>query len=186
MRRRTLLLIALVTVGALVGIGGLLLLNRSRAGFVSVPTTGAPQPVAIAQVTDFDPFGDNGREGAEIVARAADGDPATAWSTEIYTTPAFGNAKPGVGLIAEPTTTTPIRAVTLTTASGGWSAAVYARPTPGATLTEWGSPIATVTAAEATSTIECRPTAPGEAVLVWFTRLPDSGQLQVSELELLG
>ena len=186
MRRRSLVLIALVTLGALVGIGALLLLNSSRAGFVSVPTTGAPQPVPLAQVTDFDPFGDNGREGAEIVSRAADGDPATAWSTEIYTTPAFGNAKPGVGLIAEPATTTPIRAVTLTTATGGWSAAVYARPTPGATLAEWGSPIATVSAADPTTTIELPATNPGEAVLVWFTRLPDSGQLKVSELQLLG
>ena len=76
--------------------------------------------------------------------------------------------------------------MTLTTATGGWSAAVYARPTPGATLAEWGSPIATVSAADPTTTIELPATNPGEAVLVWFTRLPDSGQLKVSELQLLG
>ena len=48
----------------------------------------------------FDPFGDGEPENDDDVPLSFDGDPATAWSTLSYRgSPAFGNLKPGVGVL---------------------------------------------------------------------------------------
>ncbi|MCX2967962.1 MULTISPECIES: protein kinase family protein [Streptomyces] len=61
-------------------------------------TTGRPVNIASARI--LDPEG-TGRESAEKAALAFDGDPETHWQTLYYRSAAFGNLKPGVGLILD-------------------------------------------------------------------------------------
>ncbi len=58
---------------------------------------GTGEPLAIAEVQDFDPQGD-GRERPDLVAQALT-PPGQSWRTERYATADFGNLKPGVGLL---------------------------------------------------------------------------------------
>ncbi len=63
------------------------------------PVTGAP--LAITAAGDFDPEGDPPEENADLVPRAIDGDPATAWRTSTYRQAALGGIKSGVGLLVD-------------------------------------------------------------------------------------
>lgn len=60
-----------------------------------------PQSLAIQAATDFDPFGTPPEENSEDVGKAIDDDPTTFWNTDAYYGPAFGNLKPGVGLVLD-------------------------------------------------------------------------------------
>ena len=58
--------------------------------------------ISIASADVFDPEGDGEPENDQDVPLAYDSDPATAWSTLTYRgSPAFGNLKPGVGLLLD-------------------------------------------------------------------------------------
>jgi hypothetical protein len=185
-RRITVLLIGALALAALIGIGALLAVSGSSNLLVPNATSAPATPIAIGRVTDFDPFGDNGREGAGSVARTTDGNPTTAWATEIYASPGFGNGKPGVGLIIEPQANRAIRSLTITTLEPGWNAQLYRAPTPASDLAGWGTPVAEIVDAERIETVQVGSTPQPGSVLVWFTRLPPGGQLKVGELELLG
>lgn len=66
--------------------------------------TGDPVAHPFAKVDDFDPEADGGNneENPNLIARAHDGDPATAWTTLRYIgNPALGGLKPGVGLVID-------------------------------------------------------------------------------------
>ncbi|MEU2347669.1 hypothetical protein [Modestobacter sp. NPDC049651] len=66
----------------------------------SSPVAGAPAEVDGVSV--FDPFGDGESENAAKARLAVDGDAGTAWTTLTYRgSPAFGNLKPGVGLLVD-------------------------------------------------------------------------------------
>jgi len=61
-------------------------------------STASASALSISHVVSYDPQGDH-TESAGEVQFATDGDPATAWHTERYTTALFGNlGKEGVGL----------------------------------------------------------------------------------------
>ena len=80
---------------------------------------------------------------------------------------------------------TGVRFVEVETEEGGWSAQVYVADAAGESLSAWGSPRATVDDAEATHRFELgEPPPAGAAVLVWFTRLPESGRVTVSEVRV--
>jgi hypothetical protein len=58
-------------------------------------------PIAPVSVKDFDPQGD-GEENHNEVGLAHNGDPSDAWhTTTYYNSPAFGNLKPGAGLLVD-------------------------------------------------------------------------------------
>ncbi|HEX2191611.1 MAG TPA: hypothetical protein VHH09_00300, partial [Acidimicrobiales bacterium] len=68
----------------------------------------------------YDPFGDGEPENDDDVPLSFDGDPATAWSTVTYRgSPAFGNLKPGVGVLYDLGTEQALAGVTLTTTTPG-------------------------------------------------------------------
>nr|WP_139238379.1 protein kinase family protein [Streptomyces aidingensis] len=58
-----------------------------------------PDPVEIAAVHDFDPWGDG--QDPDAVGNVLDGDPETYWQTKNYFGPGFGNLKEGVGLLLD-------------------------------------------------------------------------------------
>ncbi|WP_167759228.1 protein kinase family protein [Blastococcus sp. TF02A-35] len=85
------------------------------------PADGPTATVSAAQV--FDPFGDGEPENDDEVPLTYDGDPATTWSTLSYRgSPAFGNLKPGVGILYDLGSAQALSGVSL------------ASPVPGATV----------------------------------------------------
>src|SRR3712207_1048803 len=77
----------------------------------------------IAGAEVFDPFGDGEPENVDDIPLTYDGDPASAWSTLTYRgSPAFGNLKPGVGILYDLGQAQQLSGVTV------------ASPVPGATV----------------------------------------------------
>jgi hypothetical protein len=98
---------------AALGLGSWQLADALMHGDTPTDTTGptappgnqgdrpAPEPVAIADATDFDPLPGTGAENPETVPNALDEDPASFWHTDNYYGPGFGNLKPGVGIVLD-------------------------------------------------------------------------------------
>jgi serine/threonine-protein kinase len=138
----------------------------------------------ISGVSDFDPEGDD-EEHPELLDNATDQNAASAWTTEGYDSRDFGGLKDGVGLMMDLLEPSDVSFVELDTEEGGWSAEIYVAETAGATLASWGSPRAAVEDAQAGERIDLGPPPPvGSAVLVWFTRLPESGRVTVDEVRV--
>jgi hypothetical protein len=153
----------------------------------AIPETvqlGNPVPVTTAH--DYDPYGDQG-ENPETIPAVIDDDLATAWRSERYVSTDFGNLKDGVGLWLDVPAGTKVAAVRVRSAEGGWAASVRVANGPVATVDGWGSDRATLAnAAGVTDELVLDRPATGNAVLVWFTRLPPSGVMTVAEVEVIG
>lgn len=122
-------------------------------------------------------------DNAQLAPLAIDGNPATAWRTDWYTTARFGNLYQGTGMLLDmgrPVTITAAR-ITLGAPGARFELRVGARPAL-AGLT----PVAH--AANAGGVVRLRLPAPahGRYVLVWFTRLPadPAGTFQASVYEI--
>ncbi|HET7328164.1 MAG TPA: protein kinase family protein [Nocardioidaceae bacterium] len=75
--------------------------DSEPAGAPTTAQSTPAQPVQIADVTAWDPFGEDG-ENDEQAPLANDGDPTTSWTTLTYYGQAqLGGLKPGVGLILD-------------------------------------------------------------------------------------
>ena len=185
------LLVVLVAVA--LGVAGLLIQgsgtnlfgNPDDGSNTSEAPPAADESVTIARTIDFDPGGGDG-EHAEEAERgdAKDGDQNTSWSTEDYTTPDWGGFdKPGVGLILELDQPTELRTLEFDTPSVGWQAEVYVAEGDPGDLAGWGKPVATFEENDSgTNTVTFDRT--GSAVLLWFTRAGDDGQVTVTEVRL--
>jgi len=146
--------------------------------------SGVGDGVQVASVKDFDPEG-TGTPGENPgqVANVTDGDASTTWSTEHYNSRDFGGAKSGVGLVLTLTESAEVSAVEVDATEGGWSAEIYVGDGSAETLDGWGSAVGSVRDAGTSARIDTDPTR-GDAVLVWFTRLPASGKLRVAEVRV--
>src|SRR5215467_422480 len=146
------------------------------------PTPGAvpAQTLAPVSATAFSPYGSGQGDNGNLAQLAIDGQPATAWHTDWYTTARFGNLYPGTGLLVDmgrPVTITAAR-VTLGRADGAsFQLRVGAAPALASLR-----PVAR--AAGAGGVVHLRLTRPahGRYVLLWFTRLPPgpAGNFQVA------
>jgi len=185
------LLVVLVAVA--LGVAGLLIQGSGTNLFgdpdgESDTTEAAPpadQSVLIAQTIDFDPAGGDGEHPEEAErGDAFDGDPNTSWSTEDYTSPDWGRLnKPGVGLVLELDQPSELRSLEFDTPSVGWQAEVYVADNNPGDLEGWGEPVATFQESDSgTNTVTFDET--GGAVLLWFTRAGDDGQVTVTEVRL--
>jgi putative peptidoglycan lipid II flippase len=95
----------------------------------SAPVAGAPVPVVGQSI--FNPFGDGDPENDDDVPLTVDGDPATAWSTVTYRgSAAFGNLKPGVGVVYDLGDEQSLAGVTITTTTPGATVEVRTGGTP--------------------------------------------------------
>jgi tRNA A-37 threonylcarbamoyl transferase component Bud32 len=164
--------------GASASPNGPSVVNVPGAPLGSVPATLGPLgsalgPVAIADISEFDPSPGNGAENPDALGRLTDGDAATAWTTVCYESK-YLYPKRGVGL--ELGLTGPVAGQRLRIAwpTGPWRVAIYTAAQPGARLEDWGKPLATRGS-----------DAPGDAtfalgdsdhryVLVWLTQLSRS------------
>ncbi len=163
------------------------LLARPAARTVTAPARHAPQQAAHILIpvsaATFDPYGNSqGPGSAQLAQQAIDDNPATAWHTAWYTTAAFGNLKPGTGLLIDmgrPVTITGLK-ITL----GGLPGADFQvrTGTAAASITDTHA-VAQVTDAGAQVDLRLATPARGARyVLLWFTKLPPdaSGTFQAT------
>jgi eukaryotic-like serine/threonine-protein kinase len=140
---------------------------------------------------DYDPAPGDGSERSEAVPLALDGDPTTAWQTERYDTPEFGNIKKGVGLYLDAGRPIVARAMRIVTHKEGWDVRLYvSRDRVPAELGGWtlvgGGEL------DATRKTFGLDTArqPARYYLVWITSLTEGAtggsSAAIAELRLLG
>lgn len=150
-------------------------------------TTVPPGPVGIISTTMYDPAGD-GMENPGEVGLAADGDPRTAWQTLQYKrNAAFGNLKPGVGLIFDLGRSAKIRAVRIQTNEQGTNLEVRVGNAAGLPLSGYRV-VGRASQIGATTEIPLDGSATGQFYLVWFTRLAPVGaffQGDLAEVQFL-
>ncbi len=142
----------------------------------------AGQPIAILSATGLDPQGDGNENNAQA-ARVYDGNPATAWSSEGYSSPAFGGLKKGLGLLLDLGQPTSVSQVAIDLAKGPVDLTVYASTTPGL---DGATVIGTATAASGHVELKAATTMPrAQYVIVWFTKLaPDAPWFRAAIAEI--
>jgi cytoskeletal protein RodZ len=146
----------------------------------AAPPAAAAQTLAPVSATAFGMGGAGQGDNPQDAQQAIDGNAATAWSTDWYTTAQFGNLYPGTGLLLDMG-----RPVTVT------AARIVLGPTPGAGLQiRVGStpalaglpPVAHAANVGGVVSLQLTTPARGRYVLIWFTALPPdpAGTFQAS------
>jgi hypothetical protein len=157
--------------------------DEGPADVVAAPRLGSA--VTVVGAHDYDPLGD-GAESTGDVPFLVDGDVATSWSSEQYENPDFGNLKSGLGIRLDVPPGTEVAGVRIHSAEGGWAAVVMVADAAAESPDEWGPVRAQVAAAQGgVDELAFDRPGSGSVALVWFTRLPPSGDLVVSEIEVL-
>jgi serine/threonine protein kinase len=179
-------LIFLALLGVAAGLVTARLLDHNNGGGGGGSRASGGASPQISTMSDFDPFGTENppHENPEAVRFAYDNLPNTAWQSESYSTRNFGNAKPGVGLIATLSERSSISAVEID-ANAGYDVQIYVSDESADALAGWGSPLETKSNLSDHARIELSPSATGRYVLVWFTNLPESKRLDVSEIRVV-
>ena len=136
---------------------------------VTTPAAAPPRTLTPAAAAAFGPSGGPGDNGG-LARLAIDGNPATAWHTDWYTTARFGNLYPGTGLLVDMG-----RPVTITAAQirlGRAHGASFQLRVGAAPALARLRPVAR--AASVGGVVHLRLTRPahGRYVLLWSTRLP--------------
>jgi hypothetical protein len=134
-------------------------------GSSSAPApAGAPFPILSA--SGFDPQGDNAERNGEA-PRVFDGNPATFWSSEGYSSPAFGGLKKGVGVVVDFGQPRKVSTVSLVlpTASDITVYVSSSRSLAGAT------PVGTSSGKSGAVTVTAPSPATGQYLIVWFTKI---------------
>ncbi|MEP7115228.1 MAG: serine/threonine-protein kinase [Ilumatobacteraceae bacterium] len=124
----------------------------------------------IAQVTTYDPEGDDGQENDELVSRAIDGNPATVWSTLCYASRTLG-VKAGVGIVAD-LGTPAIGTFTVAIASAPYQIQILTAGDGAipAQIADWGPPLKRAVGADPES-VTVSINKPTRYVLVMFKQL---------------
>ena len=152
------------------------------------PSSASSDTVAPARASGaaaFDPFGDNGTENDQLAAAAVDGDPDTAWETEVYGNPDITRVKEGVGLVVELDRPAPIRELLVASPSEGWSASIYAdQSSPGSDLAAWGEPVEQREDIGAGTTRFDLGRREAAAVLIWITRTDQDGRVAIADVNV--
>ncbi|HEY5247209.1 MAG TPA: protein kinase family protein [Dermatophilaceae bacterium] len=148
------------------------------------PQAGAAgaRPIAIVSATGFDPEGDQ-QENNSQAAHVYDGDPATTWSSERYSTAQFGNLKKGVGILLDLGQPTSVHQVTLELAKGPVDVTVYAATGPSL---QGAAVVGSASAASGQVQLKAASAMPeSQFIIVWFTSLaPDGSQFGASVSEI--
>jgi hypothetical protein len=144
---------------------------------------GGGASVQIVGADDFDPLGDNGQENSDLADLAIDGDATTAWRTETYSSQDLG-VKDGVGLVVVLSGLADVSSVEVTAGGTDWSAEIYVATSPASTLGGWGSPVASLDGLGTTAVFDLDSSGDVGAILLWITRVPESGRLEVIEVRV--
>ena len=198
LRRRQPALVAVAVLVAVVAIiGGIVYLatrTHHTAPPRSAPTTqGAapPHQIALCQscAHDYNPDAISGpkNQNPTQVGFAVDGDPGTAWTTQIYYDNTLG--KPGVGLYVDAGKSVVAGSMNLTTQTPGYAATIYGRtsaPNPDTFDVGPGGWVKLGSAADvgAHQTIHLAGGPPYRYYLVWITSLGGRSQAAINEIRL--
>ena len=175
--RRLTGLTAIIILAVLAG-GGWLAVRELTAPHRPSGAAAAAQALTPASATAFGPLGDSDGDNPELARLAIDGSTATAWHTQWYATAAFGNLKPGTGLLLDmgrPVTITSAQIILGAITGADLQLRAGAEPVladlqPAARATDAGG------------VVTLRPARPAKAryLLLWFTQLPpdSSGTFQ--------
>jgi hypothetical protein len=136
--------------------------------------------ISVEQVTDFDPYGD-GEEHSEETSAAVDGNTATSWSTESYTSSLELQDKPGVGLVFDLGDSVEVGSVSVT-GTADLSLELRTSDEPG----DDESAFEEVDSSSSTEEVETFDLdgATGRYWLLWITSLPGDGPGQASIAEV--
>jgi serine/threonine protein kinase len=118
------LLLVLLAMLALAAAAALLLTNGDPNEATGGGDRASDEPVQLAGVASYDPFGDDQSEHPELVAEATDGDPSTYWTTSTYQS--FTQTKEGVGLVVDAGEQAEVASVTVVTDTPGFTAEIRA------------------------------------------------------------
>lgn len=153
------------------------------------PTAGAAalRPLDLTRLTvrDFDPDGDH-TENPDQVPNATDGDPATAWTTSLYRTAAFGGLKPGVGLLIDLGRPTALHRVQVGFSAPGASVELRVGDTAPADERALRA-VAADTKGDQVATLQPPTGTTARYVLVWLTSVPRDGsgyRVGISEIRI--
>ncbi|CCH90951.1 conserved protein of unknown function [Modestobacter italicus] len=148
----------------------------------AAPVAGAPVPVSAAAI--YNPFGDGDPENDDDVASSVDGDPGTVWSTVTYRgSAAFGNLKPGVGVVYDLGSEQALAGVTITTTLPGSTVEVRTGSAPTGALEAF--PVAATATLTGTDDIALSAPVTARYVLVWvtgLTQVADGFQADLAEV----
>jgi hypothetical protein len=183
--------VLVIAIAALAIAGGLALGRLKLGGPLGVRP--APQQsgtlesqlTAIAPVggEDFDPESDDRSENRPEVPLAFDGNRTTAWTTEHYNSPVFGNLKAGVGLWIDLGKAARVSRLTITSTIPGWSFELKAGTPPdrlSAPLQDSKGRTTFRIGSDGRITVALR-TVKARGILVWITELaPDEGRFAAS------
>jgi eukaryotic-like serine/threonine-protein kinase len=160
--------------------------HPSSSASTTAPATGAITPTAV---TEFDPYGDHTDPHVTEAPRAVDGNPSTAWRTQIYRTADLGKLKPGVGLLIDLGSARKVSAVHVLLVGAGTSVELFDSNSDAPPANEKVMSAA-ASQADAPSDVTLRP-APGTTArywVLWLTTLPPTGtsfQGGVAEISFL-
>ncbi|WP_204261378.1 hypothetical protein [Blastococcus saxobsidens] len=155
--------------------------SAPAGGTEEEPAGEAGPAAAIAAADVFDPFGDGEPENTGRVPLSYDGDPATAWSTLNYRgSPAFGNLKPGVGVLYDLGDAQQLSGLSLTSPSDGATVEIRTGEAAGTALEDF-TVAADGTLGDSTE-LEFAEPVTARYVLVWITGLVDAGDGFAAEL----
>ena len=90
------------------------------------PSNALATGVGFKAVATYDPPPGDGVEDDRRLGLATDGDAATSWATEWYSSPDFGHLKQGVGIVFATDRPVELRALTVQSDTPGYSAVVEA------------------------------------------------------------
>ena len=152
----------------------------------STGASGAPKPRPVVPAGPIRPAGvevynvggtpDNPRR-ANL---AVDGDPGTAWKTDIYKQP-FPALKPGVGLMASFAEPVSLAEVTIDSPSDGTVVEIRSAPSENPELAET-KVIGKATLNDGQTKLQLDRAEPTQHVLVWITTLADGNRSELSEI----
>src|SRR5262249_25101645 len=125
-RRRTAPLLTLVFGLAAIGAAaGVYVALKDSGGGGGGGGGGGNGSIRLVASNAYDPHGD-GQEPDEPVGNATDGDPATSWETEHYSSTGFGGLKDGVGIVFDAGRDVKLGALTVVSDTPGFTADVKA------------------------------------------------------------
>jgi eukaryotic-like serine/threonine-protein kinase len=144
---------------------------RDVAG--GVGGSAAVQPVQIAGVGAYDPFGDNQSEHDEDAPAATDGDASSYWPTESYES---GLQKEGVGLVLDAGEAVKLKELTVKSTTPGFTAEIRSGSSP-------DGPFETVVGQSHAATETTKWELDGDRAryyVIWITELED--RVQITEV----
>ncbi|MFB9377219.1 hypothetical protein ACFFKU_01555 [Kineococcus gynurae] len=127
-------------------------------------------PLPVTGITTIDPQGDG--ESPAGAAAMTDGDPASTWQSQRYSTTAFGGLKNGIGIVVDLGAEVDVTSVQLTQPGSGGRVELRTSVAPEAPTGPEGTTVVGEAAAGGDATIT--PAAPVRArwLLLWSTELP--------------